>query len=127
MKAKTEGKTILIVEDEELLAEMYEEVFESEGFYVQAAQSGEEALKVAKKTKPDFILLDILLPKQNGIYFLKQRKNDPEIAQIPVMAFSNFDDPHIRKDALRLGAADYLIKTNYTPQEVVGKVRKYLK
>lgn len=123
---KTEGKTILIVEDEELLSEMYEEVFEREGYYVRVARSGDEALQMAKKSKPDFVLLDILLPEENGIYFLEQRKKDPELAHIPVMAFSNFDDPHIKKDALALGVADYLIKTNYTPQEVVKKVKKLL-
>jgi len=121
------GKTILIVEDEELLSEMYEEVFEREGFYVKVAISGEEALQVARETKPDFVLLDILLPEKSGIYFLEQRKNEPALANIPVMAFSNLDDPNIKKDALRLGVQDYLIKTDYTPQEVIKKVQKYLK
>ena len=126
MSNKTDGKTILIVEDEELLSEMYEEVFEREGFYVKTAGSGQEALDIAKKSKPDFVLLDILLPEQNGLYFLEQKKKDPELADIPVIAFSNFDDPHIKADAQRLGAKDYLIKTNYTPQEVVKKVQEYL-
>lgn len=127
MTENKKGKTILIVEDEELLSEMYEEVFEREGFYVKVAISGEEALQVARETKPDFVLLDILLPEKSGIYFLEQRKNEPALANIPVMAFSNLDDPNIKKDALRLGVQDYLIKTDYTPQEVIKKVQKYLK
>lgn len=115
------------MEDEELLLEMYREVFEKEGFDVATATTGREAVRVAQKEKPDFILLDILLPGDNGIYFLEQRKIHPELASIPVMAFSNFDDPQIKKSAFRLGAEDYLLKTNYTPQEVVTKVKKYVR
>jgi DNA-binding response OmpR family regulator len=121
------GKTILIVEDEKLLSEMYEDVFEKEGFYVKVAATGKEAIAITKETKPDFVLLDILLPEENGIYYLQQKKKDPDIANISVMAFSNFDDPYIKKNALKLGAKDYLIKTNYTPQEVVDKVKIHLK
>src|SRR3989344_5110571 len=96
---KAKGKKILIVEDEEL--------------------------RVAEKEKPDFVLLDILLPGDNGLYFLEQRMSNPAIAKIPVVAFSNFDDPNIKKSAFKLGVKDYLIKTDYTPQEVVEKVTKY--
>ena len=127
MAENKKGKTILIVEDEKLLSEMYEDVFEKEGFYVKVAVTGEEALQVARESKPDFILLDILLPEKNGIYFLEQRKKEPALADIPVMAFSNFNDANIQKDAFRLGVQDYLIKTDYTPQEVVRKVQKYIK
>jgi len=119
-------KKILIVEDEELLSEMYREVFEKEGFQIVTATNGQEAVKVAEKEKPDFVLLDILLPGENGIYFLGQRKLRPSIASIPVIVFSNFDDPNMKKTSFRLGAQDYLIKTDYTPQEVVNKVRKYI-
>src|SRR3989344_3792433 len=104
---------------------MYREVFEREGFAVSTATTGQEALRVAEKEKPDFVLLDILLPGDNGLYFLEQRRSNPGIAKIPVVAFSNFDDPHIKKSAFRLGVKDYLIKTDYTPQEVVDKVKKY--
>jgi len=122
---KAKGKKILIVEDEELLSEMYREVFEREGFAVSTATTGQEALRVAEKEKPDFVLLDILLPGDNGLYFLEQRRSNPAIAKIPVVAFSNFDDPNIKKSAFKLGVKDYLIKTDYTPQEVVEKVTKY--
>ena len=120
-------KTILIVEDEELLAEMYQEIFEKEGFLVVTSSNGKDALKVAEDAKPDFVLLDILLPQENGIYFLEQKKKRPGIEAIPVMAFSNFDDPQIKKSAFALGVKDYLIKTNYIPQEVVDKVKAYIR
>ena len=79
-----------------------------------------------KTEKPDFILLDILLPDKNGIYFLQKRLDDPQIKSIPVVAFSNFDDAATREETFRLGANDYLIKTNYTPREIIEKVKKYI-
>lgn len=127
MPTDSKRKKILIVEDEELLLEMYQEVFEKEGFDVVKATTGQEAVNVAIAEKPNFVLLDILLPGDNGIYFLEQRKLQPALASIPVIAFSNFDDPNIKKNAFRLGIQDYLIKTNYTPQEIVKKVEKYFK
>ncbi|SRR3989344_1557210 len=127
MPKKLEKKTILIVEDEDLLLEMYQEVFEKEGFRVVTAKTAREAIEVAGTEKPNFILLDILLPGNNGTYFLEQRKLNPDIASIPVIAFSNFDDVHMKNDAFRLGAQDYLLKTNYTPQEIVSKVKEYVK
>ena len=119
-------KKILIVEDEQMLSEMYQDVFSREGFEVVPAFTGQEAREVAKTEKPDFILLDILLPGDDGVAFLKKKKEDPDIASIPVIAFSNFDDPEIRKQAFQLGVQDYLIKTNYTPQELIKKVEKYI-
>ena len=105
---------------------MYREVFEKEGFGVVTASNGKEAVKVAQDAKPDFVLLDILLPEENGIYFLEQRKLQPSLLAIPVVAFSNFDESNIKKRAFDLGVKDYLFKTNYVPQEVVNKVKAYI-
>jgi len=117
---------ILIIEDEKVLAEMYKDKFIQAGFEVILAYSSEEALKVLQKEKPDLILLDILLPRINGIGFLTRIKNDPGLSLIPVIAFSNYDDAETKGEALRLGVKDYLIKTNYTPQEIIEKVKTYL-
>jgi len=117
---------ILIIEDEKVLAEMYKDKFIQAGFEVILAYSSEEALKVLQKEKPDLILLDILLPRINGIGFLTRIKKDPELSLIPVIAFSNYDDAETKGEALRLGVKDYLIKTNYTPQEIIEKVKTYL-
>lgn len=73
------------------------------------------------------IILDILLPRENGIIFLTWLRKDPEISSIPVVAFSNYDDFLTQKQATELGVKDYLIKTNYTPQEIVEKIKEYLK
>ena len=119
-------KKILIIEDEKVLSEMYQDVFLQEGFKVSLASTAEEGLEAAKKEKPDFILLDILLPKENGVSFLKKLKAEPEISSIPIVAFSNYDDPHTRKEATDLGIKDYLLKTDFTPQDLVDKIKSYL-
>ena len=119
-------KKILIVEDEKILADMYRDKFTQSGFEVILADSAEEGLKVTKKEMPDLILLDILLPRENGIGFLKRLKKDPKLSSIPVVAFSNYDDPETKKEAYELGAKDYLIKTSYTPKEIIEKVKSYL-
>lgn len=126
MNAKLKGKKILIVEDEKLLSEMYRDSFAGAGFEVIIATTGQEAVDTAKAEKPDFILLDILLPSEDGLYFLRQKKKTPEISSIPVLVFSAYDHAETKKEASRLGAYDYLIKTDYTPQEIVKKIEKYL-
>jgi DNA-binding response OmpR family regulator len=117
---------ILIIEDEKVLAEMYKEKFEKEGFEVCLAFTSNEGLNLAKKEKPDLILLDILLPGKDGISFLKWFKNEPEISSIPVVVISNYDDPKAKKEAFELGVKEYLLKTDYTPQQLVEKIKKYL-
>lgn len=125
--SNSEIKKILIIEDEDILSEMYTDSFTKEGFKVITAMSEEEATKIVEKEHPDFILLDIILPGNDGITFLRKQKANPEISSIPVVIFSNLDDPAIEKEALALGAEAYIIKTNYTPQELINKVGKYLK
>ncbi|MDP1538448.1 MAG: response regulator [bacterium] len=73
------------------------------------------------------MLLDILLPRTIGIGFIEWLKKEKELSSIPVIAFSNYDDPKTKKEAVELGIKDYLIKTSYTPQEIVDKVKSYLK
>ncbi|OHA64569.1 MAG: hypothetical protein A2672_02060 [Candidatus Wildermuthbacteria bacterium RIFCSPHIGHO2_01_FULL_49_22b] len=119
--------TILIVEDEHILVDMYADRFRAEGWKVYTAASRDEGLKLTKQKKPDIILLDILLFDGHGIEFLQRKKQDPIIADIPVVVFSNLEDPQTKKEALELGTKEYLLKTDYTPQELVAKVKSYLK
>lgn len=120
-------KKILIVEDEKMLAEMYHDRFVQAGFKVAMADSAEEGIKAALKEKPDLILLDILLPRENGIGFLGKLRQNPKTASLKVVAFSNYDDPSTKKEAFEFGVKEYLIKTNYTPQEIIRKIKDYLK
>ena len=84
-------------------------------------------MEYLKNKEPDLILLDILLPKENGIALLKRLKETREGFKIPVIAFSNYDEPRTKKEALELGVKGYLIKTQYTPQEMLEEVEKILK
>jgi len=121
------AKKILIIEDEKILGEMYRDKFTQAGFDVVWANSAEEGMEVVPDVKPDLILLDILLPRASGIGFMEWLKKEKELSLIPVVAFSNYDEPTTKKEALRLGVKDYLIKTSYTPQEIVDRVKSYLK
>ena len=85
-----------------------------------------EEPKILKEEKPDLIILDILLPRENGVYFLTKSKKHPEITKIPVVVFSNYDDPKTKKECFELGAKEYLIKTDYTPQQIIEKIKEYL-
>lgn len=117
---------ILIVEDERVLAQMYKDKFEEAGYDIDLALSSEEAIDYLKKNKPDLILLDILLPKENGISFVKKARDIKGVSKIPIVAFSNYDTPDVKKEASRLGVKAYLIKTQYTPKELLEEVKKFL-
>ena len=117
---------ILIIEDEEILVEMYQDKFSEAGFEVFSAPNNDEGLRLAKKEKPDLILLDILLPDENGIQFLKRIKQFPEISRIPIIAISNYDEIETKSEAYNLGVKLYLIKTQFTPQELLDVAKKYL-
>jgi len=120
-------KKILLIDDDEILVDLYKAKFSQEGFNMTAALDGEQAIKLAKKEKPDLIILDILLPRGNGISVLKKIREDAEISSITVVAFSNFDDPTTKKEAFGLGVKDYLLKANFTPDQLVKKIEEYLK
>ena len=119
-------KKILIVEDEGMLGEMYYDKFNQAGFQAVLVRSAEEGIKIISQIKPDLILLDILLPRLNGIDFMEWFKKKKDSFLTPVIAFSNYDDPETKKQAALLGVKEYLIKTNYTPQEVINRVNFHL-
>lgn len=117
---------ILIVEDEEFLVRTLQDNLVSEGFKVDAAMDGEEALSKLAKDKPDLILLDLLLPKKDGFYVLNQVKQNPEWKLIPVIVLSNLGGDTEIKKALEMGADDYFVKSQHPIQEVVEKVKDYI-
>ena len=124
---ETTKRTILIVEDDPLLAKMYETKFLTEGFTVLRAGDGEEGLKVALNTHPDFMLLDVMMPKLSGIDMLAQLRRDPWGAHVPVIVLSNLSEQQEGDKARALGVKEYLVKANFTPAEIVEKIRTYLK
>lgn len=119
-------KSILLVEDDEFLAELYATKLNLEGFEVSLAVNGEKGLKLAKEVAPDLILLDIILPKMDGFEVLKGIKSDPNIKNIPVILLTNLSQKDEVQKGLDLGAVDYLIKAHFMPSEVVKKIKQII-
>jgi len=120
-------KTILLIEDEQLLQKTLGDVLGNEGYKIINALDGEIGLRLAKEKKPDLILLDIILPKLNGFDVLKKLREDPETKWIPVIVLTNLEQTKDIEKALSLGASAYLVKNNYTMAEVIEKIKKSLK
>ena len=120
-------KKILIIEDEQYLLDMYTMKFESEGYQVATALNGEEGVVMAKKEKPDLILLDLIMPKMDGFVALKKIRKNPVTEKVPVILLTNLGQEEDVRKGRELGANDYFIKANHTPQEVVDKVKALLK
>jgi len=118
---------ILIIEDEEVLIDVLEKKLTYEGYEISVAKDGEEGLKKIKEVKPDIVLLDIVMPKMNGYEVLEVLQKDTKLAQIPVIIISNSGQPVEIDRALRLGAKDYLVKAEFSPEEVLEKVVSCLK
>lgn len=121
------ARKLLIIEDEHMLADMYADKFRSQGWEVETAPTKDKGLKLTKREKPDIVLLDILLFDGHGLEYLRAKKKDRDISRIPVLVFSSLEDQKIMEEALALGALEYLVKTDYTPQELVAKVGSYLR
>lgn len=117
---------IVIVEDEEALARVLKEKFESEEFEVELAMDGKVALPVIQKMRPDLVLLDLMLPKRDGIDVLKDIKADHDLESLPVIVLSNLDGDEDIKQAIALGAKDYFVKSQHPIKEVVEKVKDFL-
>lgn len=121
---------ILLVEDDQILAEMYQTKFDIAGFEVKVAVNGEDCLKILQKYTPDLILLDILMPKVNGFQVLKEIKKKSILRQIPVILLTNLGETEVDMNqelAEALGVSDYLIKSRHTPEEIVAKVIQVLR
>lgn len=118
---------ILTVEDEKSLRHALEEAIEREGFLVLSAQNGEEGLNTALKNHPHLILLDIIMPKMNGVKMLKSLRDDAWGKAVPVLLLTNDTDPEHMSETLKDNATDYLIKSDWEIEDVVNKVKSTLK
>ena len=126
-KNKNNKPTLLIVEDDLFLADLYKTKLELEGFETLVAYDGEKGLELAKKNRPALILLDLVLPKLSGFQVLESLKAEADYAAIPVILLTNLSQKVDVEKGLKLGANDYLIKAHFMPSEVVGKIKKILK
>jgi DNA-binding response OmpR family regulator len=117
---------ILLAEDEQTLAKMYQTKFSMEGFDVAYAEDGNRALEILQTKRPDLILLDIIMPNLDGFGVLRKIKQDENLKTIPVVLLTNLGQETDIKQGIELGADDYLIKAHFTPQEVADKVKEIL-
>ena len=116
---------VLLVEDEADIREIYTELLLLEGYEIDQAGDGDEALNKALSTDWDILLLDIMLPKRDGLEILSNIKSNQELRNKPVILLTNLDKDSILQACMQLGANNYLVKSNITPQEVLKEVSKY--
>jgi len=119
-------KKILFIEDESALQKTFGEILSKEGYEMISALDGETGLKLVKTKKPDLILLDLVLPRLNGFEVLKKLKENRETKDIPVIVLTNLERIEDVDKAIELGATTYLVKVQYTLEEVVEKIKKAL-
>ena len=125
MPAKKTPK-ILVVEDETFLVKIYAVKLKKEGYDVSIANDGEQAVKMAEELRPDLILLDLILPKMNGFEALERMRAAAVNKETPVIVLSNLGQEEDIKRAEALGADDYLVKANFSIQDIVAKIRETL-
>lgn len=120
-------KKILLVEDDPMIVDMYKIRLEEDGFEVYVTDKGSEALKIAEKENPDLVLLDIILPEIDGFAVLQLLKEDAKTKKIPVILLTNLGQESDRQKGLSFGAADYFVKAQFTPANVITAVKKLIK
>jgi DNA-binding response OmpR family regulator len=117
---------ILIVEDDPLISRMYQKIFTFEKFEVDVAANGEEGLIKATSFNPTLILLDVMMPKMNGLQVLEKLKSNDSTKNIPIVMLTNLAGQQDAETALAKGAVKYIIKSEYEPKEVVEMVKEVL-
>lgn len=123
---KLRKKRVLIIEDEPSILKLLAESFKQSGFKISLAPSAEKGLELFRKNRPDLILLDIILPKMDGLTMLKILRQSPGGHGIPVIVLSNINDHKIISEALRIGVYDFLIKSDVNFTRVVEQVKEVL-
>lgn len=121
------NKTILLVEDDMFVRELYLRVLAQTGYAIVAAVDGEDGIQKAQQVKPDLVLLDIMMPKVNGLDVLLALKAKGETKHIPVVLLTNLGHAETIQDAFAAGAQGYLMKVRISPYEIIDTVEKFIK
>lgn len=120
-------KRVLIVEDDQFLREFYQELLESEGMVVETAPDGETAVSKIREGGYDLVLLDIMLPKKDGLQILKDIQLNPAVKPNgPIVVLTNIGQDAIIKSCFEAGAAGYMIKSALNPDQVLQEIHNYL-
>jgi DNA-binding response OmpR family regulator len=120
------GKIILVAEDDKFLSNVYIKKLTKEGYQVEHANNGEEALQAARAKKPDLILMDLMMPVKDGFEALKEMKEDAALKDIKVIILSNLSQEEDQKRVLGMGAVEYVVKANVSFHEVIDIIKKHL-
>ncbi len=124
--AEEVAKKILVIEDDDILGDIIVKKLKDEGYQTTLARDGEDGFEQIKKLRPDLVLLDIILPKMSGYEILEALRANPELTKTPVIILSNSGQPVEISRVLSLGVRDYLVKAEFSPSEVLAKVREQL-
>lgn len=120
------AKKVLIIEDDSILQSAVKDSLSDAGFTILTAGDGKDGFKKAKEEKPDLILLDLILPKEDGYHVLSQIHNDKNLTHIPVLVFTVIDSETSIAECVASGAKGYFIKSNYTLDDIVKKVKEHV-
>jgi DNA-binding response OmpR family regulator len=122
-----EGKgTVLLIEDSARYQRMYGSLLKAEQYSLLRAMDGEMGLLLAKKKKPDLIVMELLLPKKHGVDVIRELRLDKETKEIPIIVFSVSGKEEDMQSALKTGANDYLVKGYQSPRDIVDKIRLFI-
>jgi DNA-binding response OmpR family regulator len=119
-------KKVLIIEDNQLVANIYANRFTVEGFQVKIAPDGQAGLDLVRSFRPDAVILDLMLPKMTGVELMKKIRAEPNLELLPVMVFSDAYETSMMQQAWKAGATKCLSKEHSTPKQVVEAVRRAL-
>lgn len=117
---------IIIVDDEQLILDMYKAKLEQEGMEVLTADGAEKGFELIKKEKPDLALIDLVMPKKDGFDLIEKLKANNKLNGMPVIVLTNLDSPEMRKKACRLGVLFFLVKPHFMPSQIVEIINEVL-
>ena len=126
VQTKEEKIKVLLIEDEKEVAELYKLKLTLDGYEVITAEGGQEGLDKANALTPELIFLDIKMPEMDGFEVLKKLRGSANTKDIPVVILSHFDEQDLIEKGLTLGANEYLIKSQFTPEDISNKIKNWV-
>ncbi len=124
--ARSTMKKLLVVDDDQAVRDYLMEILSGSGYQIYLARDGEEGLEVMRRDRPDLVLLDVHMPKLDGLQALTLIRDDPALAEIPIIFLTSVDQSHIKIRALEHGADDYLVKP-FNPVELLARIKAVLR